>query len=176
MVSKKCSAGCGIDVINRAYCTVAQWRWANERGTRSRRRCGSRPRTCHGCRPSVLRAAESDSRPARLRRVRRGSVRTVLCRRGPTGPAAGPLLPLAADRLFRRLGRRACHCVACRGRRTWKKKAEACAAVYRNRRRIRGARGRRLLRLRGERLERPFAHLTRRAACAACTCAGTRTF
>ena len=46
-----------------------------------------------------------------------------------------------------------------RGRRNWKKKAEACAAVYRNRRRIRGARGLRLLRLRGERLERPFAHL-----------------
>ena len=33
------------------------------------------------------------------------------------------------------------------------------APVYRNRRRIRGARGKRLLRLRGERLERPFAHL-----------------
>ena len=46
-----------------------------------------------------------------------------------------------------------------RGRRTWKKKPEARAAVYRNRRRIRGARGLRLLRLRGERLERPFAHL-----------------
>jgi len=46
-----------------------------------------------------------------------------------------------------------------RGRRNWKKKAEARAAVYRNRRRIRGARGLRLLRLRGERLERPFAHL-----------------
>ena len=46
-----------------------------------------------------------------------------------------------------------------RGRRLWKKKAEARAAVYRNRRRIRGTRGQRLLRLRGERLERPFAHL-----------------
>ena len=46
-----------------------------------------------------------------------------------------------------------------RGRRNWKKKAAARAAVYRNRRRIRGARGLRLLRLRGERLERPFAHL-----------------
>ena len=46
-----------------------------------------------------------------------------------------------------------------RGRRQWKKKPEARAAVYRNRRRIRGARGLRLLRLRGERLERPFAHL-----------------
>ena len=46
-----------------------------------------------------------------------------------------------------------------RGRRNWTGKAEARAAVYRNRRRIRGARGRRLLRLRGERLERPFAHL-----------------
>ena len=39
------------------------------------------------------------------------------------------------------------------------KKPEAREAVYRNRRRIRGARGLRLLRLRGERLERPFAHL-----------------
>ena len=46
-----------------------------------------------------------------------------------------------------------------RGRRNWKKHAEARDAVYRNRRRIRGARGQRLLRLRGERLERPFAHL-----------------
>jgi transposase len=46
-----------------------------------------------------------------------------------------------------------------RGRRNWKQKPEARAAVYRNRRRIRGPRGQRLLRLRGERLERPFAHL-----------------
>jgi transposase len=46
-----------------------------------------------------------------------------------------------------------------RGRRKWKKKPDAQAAVYRNRRRIRGPRGLRLLRLRGERLERPFAHL-----------------
>ena len=43
-----------------------------------------------------------------------------------------------------------------RGRRKWKKNAEARDAVYRNRRRIRGARGKRLLRLRGERLERPL--------------------
>jgi transposase len=46
-----------------------------------------------------------------------------------------------------------------RGRRNWKKQPDARDAVYRNRRRIRGARGQRLLRLRGERLERPFAHL-----------------
>jgi transposase len=46
-----------------------------------------------------------------------------------------------------------------RGRRNWKSKPEARAAVYRNRRRIRGPRGQRLLRLRGERLERPFAHV-----------------
>jgi transposase len=46
-----------------------------------------------------------------------------------------------------------------RGRRHWKKNPIARDAVYRNRRRIRGARGLRLLRLRGERLERPFAHL-----------------
>jgi transposase len=46
-----------------------------------------------------------------------------------------------------------------RGRRNWEDNPEARDAVYRNRRRIRGARGQRLLRLRGERLERPFAHL-----------------
>ncbi|HUR57913.1 MAG TPA: transposase [Opitutaceae bacterium] len=45
-----------------------------------------------------------------------------------------------------------------RGRRNWKNNLEARDAVYRNRRRIRGARGKRLLRQRGERLERPFAH------------------
>ena len=46
-----------------------------------------------------------------------------------------------------------------RGRRNWEEHPEARDPVYRNRRRIRGARGKRLLRLRGERLERPFAHL-----------------
>jgi transposase len=45
-----------------------------------------------------------------------------------------------------------------RGRRKWAGKAEEQAAVYANRRRIRGKRGKALLRLRGERLERPFAH------------------
>lgn len=48
-----------------------------------------------------------------------------------------------------------------RGRRSWREHPEAREAVYRNRRRIRGARGRRLLRQRGERLERPCAHLYR---------------
>jgi transposase len=46
-----------------------------------------------------------------------------------------------------------------RGRRNWKNNPDARDAVYRNRRRIRGARGTRLLRQRGERLERPCAHL-----------------
>jgi len=46
-----------------------------------------------------------------------------------------------------------------RGRRQWKDNPEARDAVYRNRRRIGGARGKRLLRQRGELLERPFAHL-----------------
>ena len=45
-----------------------------------------------------------------------------------------------------------------RGRRNWQGKHAARNAVYGNRRRTRGARGRRLLRQRGERLERPFAH------------------
>ena len=46
-----------------------------------------------------------------------------------------------------------------RGRRDWSEEPEAQAPVYRNRRRMRGARGRRLMRQRGERIERSFAHL-----------------
>ena len=45
-----------------------------------------------------------------------------------------------------------------RGRRRWKKKAKEKAATYANRRRIRGARGKRLSRLRSELVERSFAH------------------
>ena len=46
-----------------------------------------------------------------------------------------------------------------RGRRKWKGRRDAQKAVYGNRRRIRGERGKRLLRQRGEKLERTFAHL-----------------
>jgi transposase len=46
-----------------------------------------------------------------------------------------------------------------RGRRDWSKQPDAQAPVYRNRRRLRGPRGRRLMRQRGERIERSFAHL-----------------
>jgi transposase len=46
-----------------------------------------------------------------------------------------------------------------RGPQFWKKQKPERAAVYANRRRIRGARGQRLLRRRGELLERPCAHL-----------------
>jgi transposase len=45
-----------------------------------------------------------------------------------------------------------------KGRRNWEGQGEAQAAVYANRRRIRGERGKGLLRKRGELLERPFAH------------------
>lgn len=45
-----------------------------------------------------------------------------------------------------------------RGRREWKGDDEAQRVVYANRRRIRGERGKALLRKRGELLERPFAH------------------
>ena len=48
-----------------------------------------------------------------------------------------------------------------RGGRRWKGDLEARRAVYANRRRNRGERGLRLQRLRGERVERPFAHLYR---------------
>ena len=46
-----------------------------------------------------------------------------------------------------------------RGQRRWKGDLTGRDAVYANRRRIRGQRGRALLRRRGELLERPFAHL-----------------
>src|SRR6266849_1405590 len=46
-----------------------------------------------------------------------------------------------------------------RGRRKWKDDLDAQQAVYANRRRIRGDRGNRLHRMRGELIERPFAHL-----------------
>jgi hypothetical protein len=46
-----------------------------------------------------------------------------------------------------------------RGRRDWSKAPAAQAPVYGNRRRMRGARGRRQMRRRGEMIERSFAHL-----------------
>lgn len=48
-----------------------------------------------------------------------------------------------------------------RGKRKWGGDLTARRMVYANRRRIRGDRGKRLQRLRGERVERPFAHLYR---------------
>ena len=45
-----------------------------------------------------------------------------------------------------------------RGKRNWKGKSAEHDAVYANRRRIRGKRGKRLMAKRGELLERPFAH------------------
>ena len=45
-----------------------------------------------------------------------------------------------------------------RGRRKWRGKRKQQAATYANRRRVRGKRGKELLRRRGEKLERPFAH------------------
>lgn len=46
-----------------------------------------------------------------------------------------------------------------RGRRTWNGADEVRDAIYANRRRIKGSRGKELLRSRGELIERPFAHL-----------------
>jgi len=63
-----------------------------------------------------------------------------------------------------------------RGRRRWQDKPEARAAVYGNRRRICGERGKALLRRRGELLERSFAHAYETGGCGACTCAGVTTF
>ena len=62
---------------------------------------------------------------------------------------------------FKALDIRGYVCEPDRGGRKWKGDLKGRDAIYANRRRVGGQRGRRLLRLRGERLERPFAHLYR---------------
>jgi len=57
-----------------------------------------------------------------------------------------------------RLGIRTYISEPARGRRCWQGKAAERKATYNNRRRIRGHRGKQLLRQRGERVERSFAH------------------
>ena len=52
--------------------------------------------------------------------------------------------------------------------------ASRAEALYANRRRVRGRRGRRLQRCRGEVVERTFAHMYETGACAGCGCAVTR--
>ncbi|MGH9340572.1 MAG: transposase [Acidobacteriota bacterium] len=62
---------------------------------------------------------------------------------------------------FKELGLRSYVSEPDRGKRKWKEDKEGRAATYAHRRRIRGKRGRKFLRQRGEQLERPFAHLYR---------------
>src|SRR6266403_361483 len=59
---------------------------------------------------------------------------------------------------MREMGVRSYVSVPQQPRRHWKNKAEEQTAVYANRRRVEGERGKQLLRRRGEFLERPFAH------------------
>jgi transposase len=59
---------------------------------------------------------------------------------------------------MREMGVRSYVSVPQQPRRNWKNKATEQAAVYANRRRVEGERGKQLLRRRGEFLERPFAH------------------
>jgi transposase len=59
---------------------------------------------------------------------------------------------------MREMGVRSYVSVPQQPRRNWKGKAEQQAAAYANQRRVEGERGKRLLRRRGEFLERPFAH------------------
>jgi hypothetical protein len=66
--------------------------------------------------------------------------------------------PPARSRQYSQTVARPYRRVQSRGRRCWRNKPEARAAVYANRRRIRRPRGLRLLRRRGEDLERTFAH------------------
>ena len=59
---------------------------------------------------------------------------------------------------MREMGVRSYVSVPKQPRRNWKNKAPEQAAVYANKRRVEGERGKQLLRRRGEFLERPFAH------------------
>ena len=63
-----------------------------------------------------------------------------------------------------------------RGRRKWKGKRDAQKATYGNRRRVRGNRGKRLQRGRGEKVERPFAHMLETGGMRASTFGARRTF
>ena len=100
------------------------------------------------------------------------TVETLLDVRGQGGETALPQ-ELVADKGYHSnatcvdleaMGMRSYVSETDRGRRTWtdkktgKTKAAERDAVYANRRRIRGKRGKALLRKRGELLERPFAH------------------
>ena len=60
---------------------------------------------------------------------------------------------------FRELGTRSYVSEPARGQRDWEGKTAQRDAVYANRRRVRGERGKRLMRQRGELLERTFAHV-----------------
>ena len=63
-----------------------------------------------------------------------------------------------------------------RGGRKWKDKQAEQAATYANRRRIRGTRGKRLIRRRGELLERPFAHYLEAGGCDERICEDTKIY
>src|SRR5262245_27897748 len=74
-------------------------------------------------------------------------------RNGPRSVSNDTLLTLQA------LGLRAYLVEPDRGRRCWRDAPEAQGPVYGNRRRVNGARGRQLMRRRGEYVERTFAHV-----------------
>ena len=85
-----------------------------------------------------------------------------------TSAAPAALTELIADRGYhsnqtmidlRAVGVRSYIAEPDRGRRRWKTAPDAQGAVYANRRRVRGGRGKRLMRRRGEYVERSFAHV-----------------
>ena len=77
-------------------------------------------------------------------------------------------------RTIEELGRRSYISKPARGRQRWKGKAQEKAAAYANRRRMRGEPGKALGRLRGERVERTFAHMEERGDRRRCRVRGTK--
>ena len=89
-------------------------------------------------------------------------------RRDPAIPMEGALSEWVMDKGYHSnevvvtiesVGKRSYIAEPKRGRRRWRGDEDTKQAVYANRRRVKGTRGRRLMRRRGEMLERPFAHL-----------------
>ncbi len=88
-------------------------------------------------------------------------------RRDPELPMDGALAEWVMDKGYHSnevvvaiesIGKRSYIAEPNRGRRRWRGDEDTKQAVYANRRRVKGNRGRRLMRRRGEMLERPFAH------------------
>src|SRR5205807_2639986 len=152
---RPCSRGCR-SVWSRRTCSAARRSpWMRRPWRRTRRceaSCGGRPgRAISSSSRGSPRPPASRRRAGRLAAVQASAPTALVGDRGYH--SNDTLLTL------RTLGIRAYLVEPERGRRCWRETPEAQGPVYGNRRRVGGARGRRLMRRRGEYVERTFAHV-----------------